>query len=73
MAFAHSLVTRPALQVPLLSRAVFGAAKLIHTDPCVKVAGQDFVDLAGAIACQNSFSFNGTIEQNGLSVVLRVF
>jgi len=44
--------TRPALlSVPLLSRAVFGAAKPVHADPCVKVAGQDFVDPANAIAC----------------------
>lgn len=61
MTFAHSLVTRPALlSVPPLSRAVYGAAKPIHADPCVKVAGQDFVDLAGAMACQKSFLFNGT-------------
>lgn len=74
MIFAHSLVTCPALlSVPLLSRVVFGAAKPIHADPCVKVAGQDFVDPANAIACQKSFSFNETIRQNVLSVISRVF
>ena len=42
-------------------------------DPCAKIAGKDFVDPAGAMACQKSFPFNETLRQNVLSVVSRVF
>ncbi|KAI0299441.1 hypothetical protein B0F90DRAFT_1810686 [Multifurca ochricompacta] len=50
-----------------ISRGLLAAA----SDPCVKVAGLQFVDPADAIACQKSFPFNETIRQNVLSVVSR--
>lgn len=43
------------------------------TDPCAAIAGQTFVSVADALACQKSFPFNETLRQNVLSVVSRVF
>ena len=42
-------------------------------DPCIKVAGQAFVDSADALACLKSFPFSETLRQNVSSVVSRVF
>lgn len=43
------------------------------TDPCAAIAGQTFVPVANAVACQKSFPFNETLRQNVLSVVSRIF
>ena len=71
------LVTRffhSGLLPALLSRGLLATATATGTfDPCVKVAGLQFVDPADAISCQKSFPFNETLRQNVLSVVSRVF
>ena len=67
--FVHSGIL-PAL----LGRGLLAvAAATTASDPCVKIAGLQFVDPADAIACQKSFPFNETLRQNVLSVVSRVF
>ena len=45
----------------------------VSADPCVKIAGFQYVDPADAMACQKSFAFNETLKQNLLSVVSGVF
>lgn len=57
-------------EILLITAASTGA---LSTDPCVKIAGSQYVDPADAIACQKSFAFNETLKQNLLSVVSRVF
>ncbi|KAF8500550.1 hypothetical protein BU17DRAFT_102522 [Hysterangium stoloniferum] len=42
-------------------------------DPCVKVAGKQFVAPADALACLKSFPFNETIRQNVIATVSGVF
>ena len=50
------------------------AASAAHSaDPCVKIAGSQYVDPVDAMACQKSFALNETLKQNLLSVVSRVF
>ncbi|KAH9169340.1 hypothetical protein EDB89DRAFT_1908637 [Lactarius sanguifluus] len=63
--FLHS-----GLMPALLGRGLLATAA---SDPCVQVAGIQFVDPADAIACQKSFPFNETLRQNVLSVISRVF
>lgn len=57
-------------EILLVTAASTGA---FSTDPCVKIAGSQYVDPADAIACQKSFAFNETLKQNLLSVVSGVF
>jgi hypothetical protein len=76
MKFAPFHFTRYDLLPALLlsAKVSFAAAPPAHQqDPCAKVAGQNFVEPADAIACQKSFPFNETLRQNVLSVVSRVF
>ncbi|KAI0289964.1 hypothetical protein BC826DRAFT_1106720 [Russula brevipes] len=61
------------LLLPLLGKPLLAAAAPSASDPCVKVAGLQFVDPADAIACQRSFPFDEGLRQNVLSVVSRVF
>ncbi|PCH36916.1 hypothetical protein WOLCODRAFT_109384 [Wolfiporia cocos MD-104 SS10] len=42
-------------------------------DPCAKIAGQEFVVPADAMACLTYFPFNATLRQNVLDVVSKVF
>ncbi|KAL0578818.1 hypothetical protein V5O48_003186 [Marasmius crinis-equi] len=42
-------------------------------DPCVQIAGKNFVPPADALACEKSFPFNETLRQNILTTVSRVF
>jgi hypothetical protein len=67
--FFHSGLLPALLGRGLLATAAATAA----SDPCVKVAGLQFVDPADAIACQKSFPFNETLRQNVLTVISRVF
>jgi hypothetical protein len=60
-ALLSALLTKPSLAAPT------------SDDPCVKVAGNAFVDPADALACVKSFPFNETLRQNVLSVVSGVF
>ncbi|KIM41633.1 hypothetical protein M413DRAFT_411566 [Hebeloma cylindrosporum] len=53
---------------PALSLAASSAA-----DPCVKIADQEFVPPADALACYKTFPFNETLRQNVLTNVARVF
>lgn len=59
----RSVVASPANAVP----------RQASSDPCAAIAGQEFVSVADALACQKSFPFNETLRQNVLSVVSRVF
>ena len=69
-----SRFVHPGLLSTLLGRGLLAtAAATTASDPCVKVAGLQFVDPADAIACQKSFPFNETLRQNVLAVVSRVF
>lgn len=52
---------------------VSAASTALSADPCVKIAGSQYVDPADAMACQKSFALNETLKQNLLSVVSRVF
>ena len=42
-------------------------------DPCAKIAGNAFVSVSDALACQRFFPFNETLRQNVMSVVSKVF
>ena len=69
-----SRFVRSTLLPALFGRGVLATPTTPNApDPCVKVAGIQFVDPADAIACQKSFPFNETLRQNVLSVVSRVF
>jgi hypothetical protein len=72
-----SRLSRSGLLPVLLSRVLLVAAapapNNLPPDPCVKIAGLNFVDPADAIACQKSFPFNETLRHNVLSVVSGVF
>jgi hypothetical protein len=57
-------------EILLVTAASTGARS---TDPCIKIAGIQYVDPADAMACQKSFAFNETLKQNLLSVVSVVF
>ncbi|KAF8267502.1 hypothetical protein EI94DRAFT_1580944 [Lactarius quietus] len=52
---------------------VSAASTALSPDPCAKIAGLQYVDVADAIACQKSFAFNEMLKQNVLSVVSVVF
>jgi hypothetical protein len=52
-----------------LGLLVTATSTTLSTDPCVKIAGSQYVEPADAIACQKSFAFNETLKQNVLSVV----
>jgi hypothetical protein len=56
----------------LLSRGLRVTATA-SSDPCVNIAGLQFVDPSDAMACQMSFPFNETLRQNVMSVVSGVF
>jgi hypothetical protein len=60
-----ALLTRPSLAAPTLDDR--------DSDPCIKVAGELFVDPTDALACLRSFPFDDALRQNVLSVVSRVF
>jgi len=45
----------------------FVAAAPNANDPCVKVAGKQFVAPRDALACLRSFPFNETLRQNVLA------
>ena len=45
----------------------------LSKDPCAKIAGQDFVQPADALACLKSFPFNETLRQNVIAVSSGVF
>lgn len=40
-----------------------------RSDPCNKIAGQEFVPPSDALACLKSFSFNRTLQNNVMDVV----
>ncbi|KAF8525560.1 hypothetical protein BU17DRAFT_41653 [Hysterangium stoloniferum] len=60
------------LTLPLVVLSALIAAQNAH-DPCVKVAGKEFVAPADALACLKSFPFNETIRQNVIATVSGVF
>ena len=70
--YAFSHFSRSGLLLALLGRALLVDASAAY-DPCIGVAGLQFVDPADAIACQKSFPFNETLRQNVLIVISRVF
>ena len=55
--------------IPSQGLLVTAASTTLSPDPCVKIAGSQYVEPADAIACQKSFAFNETLKQNVLSVV----
>ncbi|TFY77739.1 hypothetical protein EWM64_g6268, partial [Hericium alpestre] len=56
-----------------LMNAWTSKAAPVSSDPCAAIAGNMFVSVAEAVACQKSFPFNETLRQNVLSVVSGVF
>ncbi|EUC56044.1 peptidase S41 family protein [Rhizoctonia solani AG-3 Rhs1AP] len=52
--------------------AVAGGLAETTTDPCVAIAGQQFVAPSAAMACLKSFPYNATLANNVLDVVTKV-
>jgi hypothetical protein len=69
--FIHSVLLPATIGGALFAAAAPASGS--SQDPCVNIAGLQFVNPADAIACQKSFPFDETLRQNVLSVVSRVF
>ncbi|CAE6440645.1 unnamed protein product [Rhizoctonia solani] len=70
--FSSNMVSKSLLLGLGTAAAVAGELAETTADPCVAIAGQQFVAPSAAMACLKSFPYNATLANNVLDVVTKV-